>query len=108
MRFGDLATETLLQRLLELGSARRDIIAKIFGGSALFRNCERYATSLGAKNVEAAQLMMENARIPIVAQDTGGKHGRKIIFNTGDGSVWSRKVQEGQWNSIEKKLLPLS
>lgn len=92
MRFGDVATAELLKRLLALGSARRDLIAKIFGGAALFRTPEQYSSSLGAKNVESALVMMENARIPVVAQDTGGSSGRKVIFNTDDGAAWSRQV----------------
>lgn len=92
MRFGDLATRALLEKLLKLGCRQRRLTAKIFGGSALFQQEDRYMASLGAKNVEAAQLMMKNSGIPVIAQDTGGAYGRKIIFNTDDGSAWSRRV----------------
>ena len=91
-RFGDIATQTLLQRLLELGCQKRHLTAKLFGGSALFRPQSGYATSLGAKNVDAARTMMANAGIPVIAQDTGGTHGRKLIFHTDDGAAWSRQV----------------
>lgn len=91
-RFGDLATRTLFQRLLELGSQRQHLKAKLFGGSALFRSEARYESSLGAKNVAAARLMMNNAGISVIAEDTGGSLGRKIVFNTDDGSAWSRQV----------------
>lgn len=91
-RFGDIATQELLQMLLELGCQKRHLTAKLFGGSALFRPQSDYLASLGAKNVEAARTMMRNARIPVVAQDTGGAHGRKLIFHTDDGAAWSRQV----------------
>src|SRR5438270_854984 len=91
-RFGDVATRNLLQKLLELGCQRRHLIAKLFGGAALFRSQDRYVASLGSKNVEAARTMMKNAGIPVIAQDTGGTHGRKVVFNTDDGSAWSRQV----------------
>jgi len=91
-RFGDIATRTLLQKLLELGCQRRNLIAKLFGGAALFRSQDSYIASLGSKNVDAARTMMKNAGIPVIAQDTGGTNGRKIVFNTDDGSVWSRQV----------------
>lgn len=92
MRFGDLATHALLEKLFQLGCRRVRLTAKIFGGSALFQQQDRYQASLGAKNVEVAQLMMKNLGIPVIAQDTGGAHGRKIIFHTGDGSAWSKQV----------------
>ena len=91
-RFGDVSTRELLKELLKLGCSRQYMQAKIFGGSALFRQEGSYASSLGAQNVAAANLMLKNAGIPILSQDTGGPHGRKIIFNTDDGSAWARKV----------------
>ena len=92
LRFGDVSTRELLKGLLQLGCSREYMQAKLFGGSALFRQDSCYASSLGAQNVAAAGLMLKNADIPILSQDTGGPHGRKIIFNTDDGSAWSRKV----------------
>jgi chemotaxis protein CheD len=92
MRFGDLATPALMEKLLQLGCRQARLTAKIFGGSALFQQEDRYPASLGAKNVEAAQLMMKNFGIPVIAQDTGGAYGRKIIFHTGDGSAWSKRL----------------
>lgn len=91
-RFGNLATAHLLAALLDRGCAPRDIKAKVFGGAALFTPADRYTTSLGARNVEAAHRTMVQAGIPIIAQDTGGQHGRKVIFDTGDCSAWSRRV----------------
>jgi len=92
MRFGDLATRVLLAKLLDFGCRRRNITGKLFGGSAISQPEDRYLVSLGAKNVAAAQLMLKSAGIPIIAQDSGGSCGRKVVFNTDDGSAWSRRV----------------
>jgi chemotaxis receptor (MCP) glutamine deamidase CheD len=35
---------------------------------------------------------MKDAGIPVIAQETGGALGRKIIFNTDDGVAWSRRI----------------
>jgi chemotaxis protein CheD len=91
-RFGDIATQELMQRLYSLGCRSENLRAKLFGGAALWQREDRYAHSLGARNVEAAQRMMNNCGIRVVAQDTGGNRGRKILFNTDDGSVWARQV----------------
>ncbi len=92
MRFGNLAIQRLLQELLESGCLRRNLRAKIFGGAALFRNGSNYELSLGAKNVALAESMLNNARIPIMARDTGGQLGRKIKFNTDDGTTWVKQI----------------
>ncbi len=91
-RFADVATVVLLEKLLAMDCRLERITAKIFGGSALFQAKDRYAESLGAKNVAAAVHLMENAGISIVAQETGGDHGRKVVFDTDDGVAWSRRV----------------
>jgi chemotaxis protein CheD len=69
-----------------------NLVAKIFGGSAILRTEKDYATSLGAANVVAALRLMKAAGIPVLAQETGGNQGRKVIFNTDDGIAWSRQV----------------
>jgi chemotaxis protein CheD len=91
-RFGDIATRTLLEMLMGLGSRKRDIAAKVFGGASLFRNQDSTKESLGDKNVAAAMRMMKNANIEVIAKDIGGDKGRKLIFNTDDGEAWARYV----------------
>jgi chemotaxis protein CheD len=92
LRFADVATKALLERLLLLGCLPPNLQAKIFGGSLMFQNQDRYAASLGAKNVAAALWLMKSAGISVTAQDTGGNHGRRIVFNSDDGTAWSRRI----------------
>jgi len=92
LRFADEATRALLEQLRALGCRPPNLRAKIFGGAALFQACERYGASLGAKNVEAALRLMKEAGIPVIAQETGGSMGRRVIFNTDDGVAWSQKI----------------
>jgi chemotaxis protein CheD len=92
LRFADVATKSLLERLQLLGCRPPNLQAKIFGGSSMFQNENRYATSLGARNVAAALDLMKNAGIPVSVRDTGGSQGRKIVFNTDDGMAWSRRI----------------
>jgi len=91
-RFADVATGMLLEQLRAAGCQRQDLIAKVLGGAAILGHANRYGASLGAKNVAAALRLMEHAGIPVVAQETGGAQGRKIVFHTDNGDVWSRRV----------------
>jgi len=92
MRFANVATRTLLEKLQRLGCHTRSLQAKIFGGSSMFQNQNRYSISLGARNVAAALDLLKSAGISVAAQETGGAQGRKIVFNTDDGIVWSRQI----------------
>src|SRR5215469_16024255 len=91
-RFADNATIALLEKLMAMGCKLENITAKIFGGSALFQTKKQYGESLGAKNVAAAVQLLENAGIPIIARETGGHRGRKVVFDTEEGAAWARRV----------------
>ena len=43
--------------------------------------------NIGQRNIVLAQDMLRDERIPIISADTGGKHGRKLLFNTQTGVV---------------------
>ena len=92
LRFADLATEALLEKLLQLGCRLANLEAKIFGGGSMFQSKNRVAISLGEQNVAAALTRMKNARIPVRIQETGGTRGRKVVFNTDDGTAWCRRI----------------
>jgi chemotaxis receptor (MCP) glutamine deamidase CheD len=59
----------------------------------MFQRQDRQTISLGAKNVTVALELMKAVGIPVVVQETGGTHGRKIMFNTDDGTVWCQRIQ---------------
>lgn len=84
MRFADTAIDLLLQEMLDKGGKKKDIVAKIFGGATLF-NLNRI--NVGEKNILAVREKLKEERIPIIAEDTGGKHGRNIWFDTENGKV---------------------
>ena len=92
LRFADLATKALLEKLLQLGCRLPNLRAKIFGGGSMFPNKNRLAISLGTQNVAAALALMKNAKILVSVQEVGGTHGRKIVFNTDDGTAWCRRI----------------
>lgn len=88
----DKATRVLLEQLRGLGCRPPNLRAKIFGGSAILGNRNRYAASLGAQNVAVALQLMKQAGIPVIARETSGAMGRRVIFNTDDGAVWAQKI----------------
>lgn len=87
-RLGNVAMEKLIAEMLALGSRRRDLQAKMFGGARILDLPDRGGKHLGERNVDLARELLEREGIPVVAQDVGGEGGRKLIFHTGDGRVW--------------------
>lgn len=89
-RYGNVAIPRLIEKLVFLGSDPKKLQAKIFGGAALWHKAEGLM-SIGERNLELAEDMLSEACIPILNADVGGNRGRKIIFDTAEGSVFLRR-----------------
>ena len=85
LRYGNVANRELLEQMLALGCEVKDLQARIFGGASAFSVDP--VSAVGGKNVALAEAFLRGAGIAVVAKDVSGKHGRRLSFNTGDGSV---------------------
>ncbi|MBF0158907.1 MAG: chemotaxis protein CheD [Magnetococcales bacterium] len=90
-KFGNIATNKLLELMLGMRCRREAIRAKIFGGAAVIQSSSGLL-NVGQRNIEAARSILAEHRIPIVAADVGGECSRKVIFNTLDGTVMVKKA----------------
>ena len=94
-KFGNIAIIRLIERMISLGSKKEHLIAKVFGGGTVIDTT--YSTfNIGEKNISIAFNLLSEYNIPVVSKSTGGKLGRKIIFNTGSGEVIQRYVKNNK------------
>jgi chemotaxis protein CheD len=91
-RFAGEALRDLLARMLALGADRRRLQAKVFGGACVVEAFRRHTEHLGTRNAAAAIRFLEAERIPVMAEDTGGERGRKLLFHTDDGTALVRPL----------------
>jgi len=89
-RYGNIAIDALLEKVLDLGASRGSLQAKLFGGAAMWEN-PNGLLAVGERNIALARRLLGQLRIPIVAADLGGDTGRKIIFDTASGAVLLRR-----------------
>jgi len=85
-KYGNIAIDKLLERMVHLGAKRENLKAKIFGGGELIESGAN-GTLIGERNIRVARLILEEKKIPVVASSTGGRKGRKILFFTDTGEV---------------------
>ena len=85
-RFGNVAMELLLERLLAMGARRGELRAKVFGGACVLEAFHG-PHHLGARNAEVAMGFLAAEGIEVAAADTGGRRGRKLLFRTDDGTA---------------------
>lgn len=90
-RFGNVAMEHLLAGVLALGARKRLLRARIFGGSCMFAAMQT-AQHLGSKNAHLALDFLSQNAIEIAETDVGGTQGRKITFQTDEGSVCLSRI----------------
>ena len=89
--YANLALPELVAQLEALGCTRRRLLAKVFGGS-----CRAEASAggdLGARNVAAADELLDALDIPVVARDVGGASARKLTLHTDDFGVWVWRIR---------------
>jgi chemotaxis protein CheD len=76
----------LINSMIRRGALVENLEAKIFGGCNSWMNGSGLF-NIGFKNIEIADQILTREGIQITARNTGGIHGRKIIFNTFTGKV---------------------
>lgn len=91
-KYGNIAIEKLIDKIIHNGGNKSQFVAKVFGGGEVIQNMNTQF-NIGQRNILVAEELLGELKIPIVAQSTGGKLGRKIIYNTKTGEVIQRYVQ---------------
>ena len=92
-KYGNIAIDRLLEKMIAMGSNTKDVRAKVFGGGEVIEtNIKQF--HIGDRNIQVAIEMLEELKIPIISQSVGGKLGRKIQFNTETGEVKHKFIQK--------------
>lgn len=95
-KYGNIAIERLIERMLLMGSVRGNLQAKVFGGGDVLKIVNP-GLSIGKRNIELVVNILNKERIRLVASSVGGEHGRKIIFNTYNGEVLHQFLNNNYW-----------
>lgn len=94
-KFAGSAVPHMLEQLRGLG-VTGTVEARLVGGASMFEQLlPMGSVPLGARNVVAARAACAAAGIPVVAEDTGGGHGRSVYFDVQDGRMLVRSVAHG-------------
>lgn len=92
-KYGNIAIDRLIDKMISLGCDKKNLKAKVFGGGEVIEtNVVQF--HIGQRNIDVARSMLEELKIPIVSSSLGGKLGRKIEFFTESGDVRQKYVQK--------------
>ena len=86
-KYVDTSIYLMVDELLQMGSKKRALKAKIIGGAQMFNFQSSDILDIGKRNIEAAKVTLKAEGIPIVAKETGGNKGRTITFDIKTGKI---------------------
>ena len=92
-KFGNIAIQQLVTKMENLGSDRKDLIAKVFGGAAVLEVSSEFF-NVGSRNADVALAELAAQGIKVVASSIKGDKARKIIFNTFTGEVRQKYIEK--------------
>ena len=98
MIYGLHAMELLINGLLRGGARRSKLTAKLFGGASMISGL----SDIGERNVAFAHRFLRDEGFPIVAEDTGGRRGRRLRFWPESGRVQMRYMLVAEAAEIQE------
>ena len=83
-KYASFAVPAMVQQLVNHGSLKRRLEAKIAGGAAMFSR-DTSVASIGERNAEEVKRQLELMQVPLLAEDTGQGHARtvELVLETG-------------------------
>lgn len=80
-KFADTGISLLLEKLIQEGASKSNLLAKIAGGAQMFAfRSNNDMLRIGERNVEATKEKLKELGIHIVSEDTCCNYGRTIEF----------------------------
>lgn len=83
-KYVDTAIDMMLAKLVEIGTKKSDLQAKLVGGANLFHNIH---SDIGDANVASARKKLKRENILLVGEAVGGTQGRSVEFVIATGIV---------------------
>ena len=86
------ANAELLRQVTQRGAKISSLRAGIYGASQPAVNFGNAGKSIGTRNLEVAEAFLAQHGIAVDKRETGGVRGRKLVFNTSDGSALAQPL----------------
>ncbi len=98
-RYGNFAMEALINAILRFGGSKNGLEVKIFGGGKVMARM----SDIGVKNIKFVHEYLELEGLTVKAEDTGGLHPRKVIYDPISGKVGIKKLKTMHNNTVAER-----
>ena len=95
-KYVDSTVNYMVEKIRTMGIVFENCEIKVFGGAEVIMSVQpnRKRLSVGRQNIQEANRLLESLGIVPKAADVGGKHGRKLYFNSHTGDVFLKRMQK--------------
>lgn len=95
-KFADTGLKELIEEIEKEGGNRHRLVAKIAGGAQMFNfpNTDE-SMRIGVRNTLAVKALLEDYKIPLMAEETGENYGRTIELHTETGKLVVKTIGHG-------------
>jgi len=98
-RYGNFAMEYLINTILKGGGRKKNLVAKVFGGSKVRENL----SDVGMKNIHFVLRYLASERIIIETEDFGLTYPRKVIFVPATGKAFVKRLSNLENDTIGRR-----
>lgn len=91
-KYVDTTIQFMVEKFNEVGTQKRDLEIKIFGGASIHSSAEDSKMIVGKNNIITANEILNNLKLRVNKQDVGGNISRKIIVSTSNGDVFLKRM----------------
>lgn len=88
-RYGGSSMEMLITSMLKIGANEKALEAKVFGGGQLH---EMTLNNIAGMNIDFIAAFLRTRKIPVLASNVGGRHGRKLFFFPDTFAVYVKQI----------------
>ena len=95
--FADTGLPALLQKMATVNGNKKNIrmFAKLAGGASMIGSSDTF--NIGPRNILQVKSLLTAARIPLVAEDTGGTYSRTVSVSVDTGEVELSSPGQPNW-----------
>lgn len=88
-RYGGNSMEMLIASMLKIGAKKDAMEAKVFGGGKLY---EVTLNNIADMNIDFIASYLQARKVPVLASNVGGRHGRKLFFFADTFAVYIKQI----------------
>ena len=101
LKFADTGIIKLHQGLIMAGARREALVCKIAGGAQVYQNKSNARMfDIGTLNARKVTEILKALKIPVIAQDHGGRFSRTLDFDIANKQLSIKRIFEGGVETI--------